>query len=272
MSHSYDTTQQKKGQQHCNCRLTATPLPGASSKWKATLKRNKLTSKAAVASNTSFDVIFIGDDAIEHLAGSDLGEQEEALESHAQVFDMLLNENDVNGMALGIAGDTTSQLLYRIQNGELPTKLQPKIVWIEIGTNNLSQHCTAEATLAGILAIVEELQKHLPSTIIVVNSILPRARNTIGTLAGILWTKIQWINTRLECFASNSARVEYFDASSIFIDKKGDGLVKRLYEKDWLYPSVEGTRQWGEAIVKVVEQLLVAEPMADEGGEEDGQR
>ena len=64
-------------------------------------------------------------------------------------------------------------MLYRLQNGELPDTLNPKVFWILIGTNDLGAYqCSAEAVAAGNIRIVQELQAKRPRAKIVLNSIL----------------------------------------------------------------------------------------------------
>ena len=129
-----------------------------------------------------------------------------------------------------IGGDRCAQLLYRLQNGELPPNFTPKVWWVLIGTFDLSDHCSAEATLMGIIAVIEEIRQQRPNATVVINSILPRPRNSQGTLSGILWIKSEWINQRLECFASGLPNVEYyFGASDIIVNKARTTAIKKRY-------------------------------------------
>jgi lysophospholipase L1-like esterase len=158
----------------------------------------------AESAPSDLDVVILGDSITEHLAGTELGQVEETWERHSAVFNRLFTKHgggDVEGLALGIGGDACAQLLYRLQNGELTPTLRPKVWWILIGTYDLTNDCSAEATLMGVVAVVEEMLWQRPNDIIVINSILPRPRNKMGSLRGKLWIKTDWINQRLECFA-----------------------------------------------------------------------
>jgi len=56
------------------------------------------------------------------------------------------NDLSLNALPLGIAGDRTVDLLWRIRNGEMPEELNPSIWWILIGTvtqTSPSSHITA---------------------------------------------------------------------------------------------------------------------------------
>jgi lysophospholipase L1-like esterase len=53
------------------------------------------------------------------------------------VWEDYMEDGDWKGSWAGIAGDTTRNLLFRIQNGEFPDNIYPKVVIISIGINDL---------------------------------------------------------------------------------------------------------------------------------------
>jgi lysophospholipase L1-like esterase len=77
---------------------------------------------------------------------------------------------------LGFTGDTTANLLWRIENGLLPTT-PPKVAVVLIGTNNNRPALgwSAQQTAQGIVTIVEELHHRLPGTHILVLGVPPNA-------------------------------------------------------------------------------------------------
>lgn len=80
----------------------------------------------------------------------------------------------VEGLALGIAGDTAPNILWRLLHGELPDWFQPKIWWIVMGNTDLSQmQCSEEVVVIGILRIVEYIESQRPNARIVINSLFP---------------------------------------------------------------------------------------------------
>ena len=84
---------------------------------------------------------------------------------------------DRNAVNLGFKGDTTASLLWRMQHGELDG-IEPKLAIILIGANNLGRvHWSAPQTLGGIAAIVDDLHKRLPSTRVLLLSVLPSDRS-----------------------------------------------------------------------------------------------
>ncbi len=93
----------------------------------------------------------------------------------------------------GIIGDTTANLLYRVQDGELAGR--PEVAVVMIGINDLLGGATPGATAAGIAADVAAIRAESPSTDVLLMGILPTAspalnaevaqvNRAIGTLAG----------------------------------------------------------------------------------------
>lgn len=158
-------------------------------------------------------------------------------------------------------------LLYRLQNGEMPEGLNPKVWWILIGTNNLSDFCRADSIAAGNIRIVEEIRRKHPSAPIVINSLLPRARAEL-LRRNPFWDVLRTVNKRLECYAQTQENVVFFNATEIFIYKDefktddddvgtvGEYYVNETLMNDSLHPSGEGSMLWGQAIVKEVEALI----------------
>jgi len=45
----------------------------------------------------------------------------------------------IEGVALGIAGDTAPNVLWRLLHGELPDYFSPKVWWLSLGNNDLGR-------------------------------------------------------------------------------------------------------------------------------------
>ena len=75
---------------------------------------------------------------------------------------------------LGFSGDTTGNLLWRLDHGEVDG-LHPRVAVVLIGTNNTSpqRSQTAEQVETGIDAVVADLEERLPETKILLLGILP---------------------------------------------------------------------------------------------------
>ena len=229
-----------------------------------------------MARNT--DIVFLGDSIIEGWRGMSLGQLVPEKQPNIKVFDSLFDERkgaEFNGLALGLAGDKTYNLLWRIQNGELPPDLQPSIWWISIGTNDFGRalpHCSAEVVILGIKRVVEELRQLRPGSRIVVNSVLPRSEDDLnGRLLDnknpnriTVWQGIMEVNRGLRDYCSKIENVVYFDATNMFIRQdegmKGvDGMyIPKDLMYDFLHPTAEGYKKWGEAIISKVHEIFDA--------------
>jgi lysophospholipase L1-like esterase len=267
--------------------------------WKQTLNMNhQLIKQRNNYERKIWDVVFYGDSIIEQWNGRWMGTEMDSKQEIKEIFRTYFdassnvgkasissgssnimkrtNNNDtdaIDGLALGIAGDTTSNLLWRLQSGEeLPIELQAKVFWVLIGTNDLTLNCSEDIVVLGILSIVQELQSQRPDSIIVINGLLPRSNYDVnGSLSRseeftthseqkgpesstfYYWPSIQAINEQLKQYAWNHDRVEFFDPSEIFVAHIGNShftrrdpfLMKELQD-DFLHPSALGHQIWAE--------------------------
>jgi lysophospholipase L1-like esterase len=124
--------------------------------------------------------------------------------------------------------------------------LYPNVFWVLIGTNDLGgAWCTEEAIVAGNIAIVTKLRLLRPTATVVINSLLPRPP--------FLWSHLAAINDRLSCYAAVTPDVEFFNATSIFMNDTDHSLLNLM---DELHPSAEGSMVWGTGMVDVVLDII----------------
>ncbi len=83
------------------------------------------------------------------------------------------NRNAVN---LGISGDQTQHVLWRLENGNIEG-ISPKLAMLMIGTNNANAKQKPEDIVAGVKAIVEKLRDKLPQTKVLLLGIFPRGED-----------------------------------------------------------------------------------------------
>jgi len=236
------------------------------------------------------DVVFIGDSLTEQRQGTSMGRPVEDWTGVKEVFGKTFTKEkggDFNGIALGIAGDTAPNVLWRIINGEMPYGLTPKVWWLGVGINDLTMKgCSEEVALLGILRVVEEIQSHYPDDIIVINSLLPVKRNADGLLEHFgkhhedlalkkkeknlldtemsskrghidFWPSISSINEQLSDFASAQKKVKFFNADSVFVEERQDGkYMKMELFLDPVHPNVAGHKKWNNAIKKRLHEIL----------------
>ena len=150
---------------------------------------------------------------------------------------------------LGIAGDETQHLLWRILHGELDN-IKPRVVVILIGTNNLSAGDGDDRAIAGgVTKVIESVHALVPEAKILLMGIFPR-----GSIADShVRERIRDINLRLAKL-DNGSTVKFIDISDLLTEK--DGKIKFLLMPDYLHLSHEGCAVWLEAIRPAVDKML----------------
>jgi len=112
---------------------------------------------------------------------------------------------------LGFKGDATSHLLWRITHGELDG-IAPSAAVVLIGANNLGRlHWSAADTIAGIETLIHETRRRLPTTRILLLSVLPSDRTPWASETTLT------INQGLAQRFANVTGVTYQDVTSLFV-------------------------------------------------------
>ena len=224
------------------------------------------------------DVIFLGDSITHGWEG------QKAWQVHFGSF------TPVN---LGIGGDQTGHVLWRITDGHEIDHLKPKAAVVMIGTNNTSAGHSAPQIAGGIKAIIDELKQQKPSIKILLLGVFPRGnsgdaeRSVEQITAGIkpineelkketpdlkrlnalvkslgqggtipaakLNKKIAEINAIISKF-DDGKTVFYKDIGKEFLDQNG-GLSGKIMP-DYLHLSAKGYDIWGKAIKGDIEKLV----------------
>jgi lysophospholipase L1-like esterase len=230
---------------------------------------------------TNIDVLFLGDSITEGWHGTSRGHEIARAKGAQAIFSKYFEghgkDAKYDGMALGISGDTSPNVLWRIQNGELPDSLNPKVIWLLIGTNDFGNSwCSPELVLIGILRVVEEIRVRKPNAIVVIHGILPRTfshkgyvmRGQTAPLSSFvgkskqlpsLWRDIVAVNEEIRRYCAERENVEYFETKLFFVDSTAAPQELRINSRlmpDYLHPSVEGYERWGEEIVSYLEKII----------------
>jgi len=79
-----------------------------------------------------------------------------------------------HALNLGVSGDYTQSLLWRLARMPLGTRLRPKLVVLLIGTNNTARGSRPEDTAIGIAETVRHILSRSPSSRILLVGLLPR--------------------------------------------------------------------------------------------------
>jgi beta-glucosidase len=152
---------------------------------------------------------------------------------------------------LGISGDQTQHVLWRLQNGNLEG-FAPKAAVIMIGTNN-APHAeqSAEQIAEGVGAIVTLVREKSPNTKILLLAIFPR-----GEKPNPQREKIAAINAELAKLDDEGDFVTFLDIGKKFVEK--DGSISREVMPDYLHLSPAGYSNWADSIEPTLVNLLAA--------------
>ena len=151
-------------------------------------------------------------------------------------------------LALGISGDTTANLLWRLRHGELPKGLRPERVVLLIGTNDFARarvHAPDAPLRAalGVCAAVRHVRHTLgPTAPLVVTLILPRGKEWPHGAAANATRRANFLVRALVDGATPSARVSWVDCGRRF--EKGAREIDGRLMPDRTHPSAAGMREW----------------------------
>jgi lysophospholipase L1-like esterase len=152
----------------------------------------------------------------------------------------------LKALNLGIGGDRTQHVLWRIQHGELDG-YKPKALVIMIGTNNMGGD-SEENIAVGVKAIVEEIQKQHPEAKILLLGIFPRSPKATDAIRDKV-KKTNEIIAKLD-----GKNVKYLDIGGKFLE--ADGSLSKEIMPDFLHLSQKGYEIWAAAIDKDLQEML----------------
>ena len=139
---------------------------------------------------------------------------------------------------LGTSGDRTENVLWRLQNGNLPAGLKPRAFVVMIGTNNTGHRMDKPEDVArGIQAILARLQAAAPGTPIVLYRIFPRGAKADDAL------RLNNAKASDLVAANLPAGVSLRDLAPKFLES--DGTLPKGIMPDLLHPNRKGYEIWG---------------------------
>jgi lysophospholipase L1-like esterase len=146
---------------------------------------------------------------------------------------------------LGFGWDRTQNVLWRLDHGELDG-LHPRVVVVNIGTNNTTQtgnarSNTATEIIAGIREVCLRVRSKVPGAKIVVMAIFPRGKEPLNPLR----TLITEINGKLDIFAKEN-NITLVDIGSNMLAPDGNFLPGMML--DYVHPTDKGYQIWANAI------------------------
>jgi lysophospholipase L1-like esterase len=160
------------------------------------------------------------------------------------------NWEPMKAFNIGIGGDRTQHVIWRLQNGEV-AGISPKVTMLMIGTNNLSSN-TNEEIVDGITACVKEIHKKLPSTKVLLLGVFPRGREASDPLRA----RIKAINEQIAKLDDGGKTVRYLDIGEKFLDKDGKIPEDVMPDKPALHPNAKGYQIWADAVKGPITEML----------------
>lgn len=153
-----------------------------------------------------------------------------------------------NPLNLGIGGDKTENLLWRLQNSATG-QLDPKVAVLLIGVNNFGHSDdSAEDVYAGVRANIQQLKSSFPNAKLLTLSIFPYEEHP-GTPNRKRLEKANKLIAGLE-----DETVTVLDVGHIFLEE--DGTISKTVMGDFLHPTAEGYERLTGAVLPVIERLL----------------
>jgi len=152
---------------------------------------------------------------------------------------------------LGFGWDRTQNVLWRLDHGEIDG-LHPRLVIIDIGTNNTSQteHArmnTAPEIVEGIKAVYDCVHSKIPDAMIILMAIFPREQQTLHPRRIL----INETNRLLKVFADQE-KIKLLDISAGLLAP--DGTMLPGMTIDFTHPTDKGYQIWADSLRPFVER------------------
>lgn len=179
------------------------------------------------------DVLFLGDSITKGWSGA-------GKEIWAQAYQPL------KALNIGIGGDTTRQILWRLENDALEG-IQPKVVVLMIGVNNIFTGTGNDEEIAqGVGEIIKQIHARRPAAKILLTGILPLGNE--GQAARALRIN-GLISAKLPSF------VRFLDLTKTFRGPD-DKVVAEFYGSDKVHLAQPGYAAWDKFMRPVLTEML----------------
>ena len=154
---------------------------------------------------------------------------------------------------LGIGGDRTQNVLWRIADGSLDG-ISPELVVLLIGVNNLWSEVhdwSTQRVSEGVAAIVSAIRQKCPETKVLVLGVLPTGHDAADPLRVL----VSGVNAHTAATVpTDDGKVEYLDIGGKFV--MSDNSISEAIMPDGCHLSSEGYRIFAEAIEPSIRRLL----------------
>src|SRR3954464_7260905 len=163
-----------------------------------------------------------------------------------------------NAADFGWGADRLENILWRLDNGELEG-VNPKVIVILAGTNNIGREPGGDAKVAdiaaGIKAILDRCRAQAPRATIILTSVFPR-NDSMAVIP-----EIARLNEQIARFADGRS-VIFLDVNRRLADANGR-LLPGMMNDDGLHPAIKGYQVWADALQPLLTRLLGARGTVD---------
>ncbi len=208
---------------------------------------NRHRAMVTVADKGEAQLVFVGD-SITHAFGGDPDTGDDFHNRGKDTWDYFYGA--YKPLNLGISGDRTQHVLWRLEHGEMG-KCKPKAAVVMIGTNNVHSNTPAEIA-EGVEAVCSKVQALSPSTKILLLGIFPRDKPTDESRKSLVE-----INKELASWAPKH-HVQFLDIGRAFTDDQG--VISTEVMPDLLHPFAFGYRKWAIAMEPALARILHRKP------------
>ncbi len=165
------------------------------------------------------------------------------------------NDNDIWQMYyghlkaanFGVGGDRTGNVLWRLQNGDLDERVQPKVFIVLIGINNMRLH-DPEDIAKGITAIVTLLREKRPQAKVLLLGIFPRDFKPTPIRENV--SRVNQLISKLD----DGGMVRFLNFGDKFLN--ADGTISPDVFRDNVHLAPVGYKVWAENMNPLLLELL----------------
>jgi alpha-glucuronidase len=188
------------------------------------------------------DLYFLGDSIVRRWG---------ALDYPALLENWRGNFSGWNAADFGWGADRVENMLWRLDNGELDG-VNPKVIVILAGTNNIGREPGGDAKVAdiaaGIKALVDRCRALAPRATIILTGVFPR-NDSMAVMP-----EIAQLNATIARLA-NRRSIIFLDVNRRLADANGR-LLPGMMNDDQLHPTIKGYQVWADALEPELTRLL----------------
>lgn len=143
----------------------------------------------------------------------------------------------------GVGADKTENVLWRLENGNLKGALNPQVIILLIGTNNLGVN-KPEDIAKGVKAILDKLSDRFPRAHIILFGVFPRQDN------------FDHLSIELNNFIlkfDDKEKIHFFDIRQSFIK---EGKPDSSLYADNVHLNESGYRKWADTLIPEINKWI----------------